>query len=435
MVLFYRPESCNAHDANANIRKNIRKRQEDTLSVVLAGKAGSACVIVDGSAGGIQAKNTQRQTEEGNSDVENGECDLARRGEPLAGVQVQPVDTGQTVAEPTGEEGTDQTVQVAEDGDGLGDNPGDDPAGDAQTEPQADGLPAARVDQVGLCGQAEVDVLQTDVTVHDTGADDGGDGNAVGDLLHERAGGGEGRGLDGITDIVVDDDTGGEVQADLEALEHEEGLLEVLGALHLGDETEESDVGAVGEDNVGDGLEGSVQVGLDGGLDHTAGVLLHGDGDHGDQDGAEDADERAERDPGHAAHSTGNGQHQRDEHADQGKDNGAGAVVGDGVHHDAEGQDVTAHDEDTEQELTSTEQLTAEGSQQDLTGVTQVLDVGVTFTHQTDVVSGIGREETETDDQNDTGDQTQGSHGRGQRQNTQGNGLANHQKTTLPGPG
>ena len=35
-------------------------------------------------------------------------------------------------------------------------------------------------------------------------------------------------------------------------------------------------------------------------------------------------------------------------------------MVGECVHHDAEGQDVAAHDEDTEEELASTEQLTAE---------------------------------------------------------------------------
>lgn len=34
-------------------------------------------------------------------------------------------------------------------------------------------------------------------------------------------------------------------------------------------------------------------------------------------------------------------------------------MAGDGVHHDAEGEDVAAHDENTEKELASTEELTA----------------------------------------------------------------------------
>lgn len=35
-------------------------------------------------------------------------------------------------------------------------------------------------------------------------------------------------------------------------------------------------------------------------------------------------------------------------------------MAGEGVHHDAEGEDVAAHDEDTEKELASTEEFTAE---------------------------------------------------------------------------
>jgi len=288
------------------------------------------------------------------------------------------------------------------------------------------------VNQAGLGAQAEVNVFQADVAIHDTGADNGWDGNAEGDLLHERAGGGQSGRLDGGTDVVVDDDTGGEVQADLEALKHKEGLLKVLGSLHLGDETEESDVGAVCKDNVGDGLEGSVQVVRDGGLDNAAGVLLHSNGDHGDQDGTKDADEGAERDPGHSAHGTRDGQHQRDDQADHSEDNGASAVVGDGVQHDTEGQDVAAHDEETEQKLADAEEFTTKAAHQDLTRVRQILDVRITFTHQANVVSGICSEKTQADDQNNTGNQTQSSHGRGQRQNTQRNRLANHQKTTLP---
>lgn len=64
-------------------------------------------------------------------------------------------------------------------------------------------------------------------------------------------------------------------------------------------------------------------------------------------------------------------------------------MLGDGVHHDAEGQDVTAHDEDAEQELTGSKELTAKPAKQDLTGISQVLDVRVTLTHKANVVSGI----------------------------------------------
>ena len=256
--------------------------------------------------------------------------------------------------------------------------------------------------QVGLGGQAEVDVLQTDVAVDDTSADDGGDGNAKCNLLHERAGGDQGRGMHSSADVVVDDHTSSQVQADLKALEHEQRLLKVLRSLHLGDQTEEGDVSTIGKDDVGDSLESSVQVGLDGGLDDATRVLLNADGDHGDQNCAEDTEERGKRDPGHALHGTGDGQHQRDEHTNKSKDNRASAVVGNGVHHDAEGQDVATHDENAEQELASAEEFTANRAKQNLTSVRQVLNVRVPFTHQSNVVSGICCQKTQANNQNNT---------------------------------
>ena len=315
---------------------------------------------------------------------------------------MQPVDTTETVGEPASEQGTDQTVQVAEDGNGFGNDPGNHPAGDTEGNPDSNGLVAALVNQVGLGAEAEVDVLETNVAVDDTSADDGGDGDSVGDLAHQGSGGAQGGRGDFATNVVVDDDGGGEVERDFEALEHEEGLLEVLGGFHFGDETEEGDVGAVGEDDVGDGLECCVEGCLGGGVDGAAGVALDTDGDHGDHDGAEDTDEGGEGDPGHALHGTGDGKGQGDQHADQGEDDGAGAVVRDCVHHDTEGEDVAAHDEDAEQELTGAEELTTEGTQKNLSGVTQVLDVRVTLTHETNVVSSVGGEETKTNNQNDT---------------------------------
>ena len=120
------------------------------------------------------------------------------------------------------------------------------------------------------------------------------------------------------------------------------------------------------------------------------------------------------------------------EHADEGEDNGASAVVGDCVQHHAEGEDVAAHNEDTEQELTSTEEFAAETTQQNLTGVSQVLNVGVTLTHETNVVSGVGSKETKADNQDDTGNQAKGSDSVRQGQDTERDRLANHEQTTLP---
>lgn len=139
---------------------------------------------MDGCAGGIQTKDTKHQTKQSNANIENGKKDLTGRGKPLAPVQVQPVNTGQTVAEPGGEQRTDQTVEVTEDRDGLGNDPGDNPAGNSETEPEADRALVLLVHQTGVGAETEVDVLQPDVAVDDTGADDGRDGDTVGDLAH-----------------------------------------------------------------------------------------------------------------------------------------------------------------------------------------------------------------------------------------------------------
>lgn len=103
----------------------------------------------------------------------------------------------------------------------------------------------------------------------------GWDGNAVGDLLHDRSSGGQSGRLNVRTNVVVDHHRGNQVQADLKCLQHEQRLLEIFGGLHLRNQTEEGHVSTVREHNVGDGLEGSVQVVGDSGVDNTTRVLLH----------------------------------------------------------------------------------------------------------------------------------------------------------------
>lgn len=129
------------------------------------------------------------------------------------------------------------------------------------------------------------------MAVDDTGADNGRDSNAVGNLAHQGACGREGRGMHVCANVEVNHNGGGQVEGDLEALEHEQGLLEILGRFHLGNQTEESDVGTVSEDDVGNRLECSVKVGLDGGVDDTTGVTFDTHGNHSDHDSARDAEE------------------------------------------------------------------------------------------------------------------------------------------------
>lgn len=73
---------------------------------VLTGEAVAVRVLVNGGAGRIQTEHAQDQTNEGDGSIKNGEGNLAGRGEPLALVEVQPVNTAETVAEPASEQST-----------------------------------------------------------------------------------------------------------------------------------------------------------------------------------------------------------------------------------------------------------------------------------------------------------------------------------------
>lgn len=50
-------------------------------------------------------------------------------------VHPKPEDSGQTVREPTGEQGTNESQQIVEDGDGLSNHHGDSPSCKSDAEP------------------------------------------------------------------------------------------------------------------------------------------------------------------------------------------------------------------------------------------------------------------------------------------------------------
>lgn len=183
-------------------------------------------------------------------------------------------------------------------------------------------------------------------------------------------------------------------------MQHAERLGKVLGLLHLSNETKEGDVRAVREDDVGNGGERVVQVGLGGDVD-VAALELDTDGDHGDQDGGEDADKGRNGNVGHVLDGPGQGQNHADDHTHDTKDDGAGTVVGDGVHHGGERDDMAPHDEDGEEQLTKAEQLTAKATHDDLASIREVVDVRVTRTELANGVTGVERDDTETDDDDD----------------------------------
>lgn len=183
-------------------------------------------------------------------------------------------------------------------------------------------------------------------------------------------------------------------------MQHAERLGKVLGLLHLGNETKEGDVGTVGEDDVGDSGERVIEVGFGGDVD-VAALELDPDGDHGDQDGGEDTDKGGNGNVGHVLDGPRQGENHADEHTHDTKDDRAGTVVGDGVHHGGEGDDMASHDEDGEEQLAKPEELTTKATHDNLASVCKVVDVRVTRTELANGITGVEGDDTEADDDDD----------------------------------
>lgn len=101
------------------------------------------------------------------------------------------------------------------------------------------------------------------------------------------------------------------------------------------------------------------------------------DSDHSCADGGDDGDKRRDAQPGQAAEGAREGEEQADEHTDEHEYDGAGGVVGDGVHHYAEGEDVRSHDKDNEDQLARPEKFAPEAPEEDVACVAHGVDFWV----------------------------------------------------------
>lgn len=128
-------------------------------------------VVMDSLARHIKTQATHTTTNQNDAHIHNSECDLARRREPLAFVDMQPVHTAQSVTEPTSEQRADQTEQVTEDGNSIGDDPGNHPASETNGDPGSNGNQITLMHAVSSTEQTDVDVLETNVAVDDTSTD------------------------------------------------------------------------------------------------------------------------------------------------------------------------------------------------------------------------------------------------------------------------
>lgn len=115
-----------------------------------------------------------------------------------------------------------QTQQVVENGNRLRDNPGNSPGAKANGNPSTSGQETSLVHVVGALAteDADVDVLASHVSKNDTSNNDGRDGQAVHNSLHDGTGRGEsGRGDIGSS-VNVDDHGGHNVHGGINNLKH-----------------------------------------------------------------------------------------------------------------------------------------------------------------------------------------------------------------------
>lgn len=77
-------------------------------------------------------------------------------------------------------------------------------------------------------------------------------------------------------------------------------------------------------------------------------------------------------------------------------------MLGDGIHHDAKGQDVTTHNEDGEQQLANSKELPPEGTEQNLACIAQVLNMRIARVELANNQSSICGEKAEADDQDES---------------------------------
>ena len=88
-------------------------------------------------------------------------------------------------------------------------------------------------------------------------------------------------------------------------------------------------------------------------------------------------------------------------------------MLGQGIHHDGEGEHVTAHQEDEEDHLGESKQFAADRACKNLASVGHVVYMWIGKLELADRVASIGCKETKADDQDDARDKAEGCKGGG----------------------
>lgn len=200
------------------------------------------------------------ERDDNEQDIEDGQAGLLPVDKEAAPVDVEPEYGTKAKGEPRNGSGRGDGEDGVEDGDGVGKEEAEDPVEGHDGHPDSPGAGRVGSHLVGvlaLLHHHDVDVLDTGVAEGETGRENGGEDDSVGDLGNVLRGGSQ-SGRDGVfTSKAVDNDGNDGVEADGTNLETSQSEAKVLyGVDHLSHVRDKVDVTGVG---VAD-LEASVQT-------------------------------------------------------------------------------------------------------------------------------------------------------------------------------
>ena len=129
----------------------------------------------------------------------------------------------------------------------------------------------------------------------------------------------------------------------------------------------------VGEDDIRYRQKGLVERIVDDYIDFSISGAFCTDSNHGDHDCSKDGYEGCNGQVRNIAQFSRYGADEADDGAYKGKDNSTGGVNSNSVHHNAESKDMRTHYKDKKEDLSSTEDFSANGTKHYLTGIGHVV--------------------------------------------------------------
>lgn len=250
------------------------------------------CVGCHGISTGIQTHKANDATQKNQYQIHEGQSNFLGTSGACAPVDVEPTDTRKTVREPRSKESRDETEEIREDWNRLGNDPGDSPWSNCESDPRSSCNPTSAV-QVFRSGEnTEVDVFDSDVSKDNSCDDDCWQCNSPCDFTDDWSVAVKGWTSDILAGISIDDDSCDEVKRDVDGLEENERLGEFLGVAEFSNEADPGNVTTICKDNVGNAVESRWEIRRVSSLHGSGGCSWwNGQCDHGEHDSGKDTGE------------------------------------------------------------------------------------------------------------------------------------------------